>query len=209
MPHAPCLILTNDRLFSPTYLVICPGIHQPSLTQSFVSSWLESLPDSTTRSLSEKILIFQGEGLFVLSGLHILQFLYQRLGGWNNRPVLFISFSAGVVGAIAAAHMWQWFGGQVIAFIAIDGWGVPLSGKFPIHRMSHDYFTHWSSSLLDTKQMQRNFYADPSVEHLEMWRSPQNVQGWSTDLDSQRLDNKLRLTAAEFLHILIKRYGVN
>ncbi|NJK53546.1 MAG: hypothetical protein HC936_13370 [Leptolyngbyaceae cyanobacterium SU_3_3] len=57
----------------------------------------------------------------------------------------------------------------------MDGWGVPLGGDFPIYRVSHDRFTHWSSAWwvagLDS------FYADPAVAHLDLWRSPQTVQG--------------------------------
>jgi len=44
--------------------------------------------------------------------------------------------------------------------------GVPLVGNFPIHRLSHDYFTHWSSAVLGSGN--DSFYADPPVEHLEM-----------------------------------------
>ncbi|SRR5579883_410266 len=188
-------------------IVICPGIHEPGLTDRFVSSLLRPVTDKYPRLNSKNILIVPDEGLLPLSGFHIVNFLYQNLGDWNHQPVLFISFSAGVVGAIAAAHIWQIFGGQVKAFIAIDGWGVPLLGNFPIHRMSHDYFTHWSSSLFGREQ--NDFYADPSVEHLEMWRSPQNVQGWCVGADSEQSHKKLQLTAAEFVHILVKRYEEN
>ncbi|MBR8839797.1 MAG: hypothetical protein DSM106950_38810 [Stigonema ocellatum SAG 48.90 = DSM 106950] len=176
-------------------IIICPGIHEPGLTQNFVSKFKVN---------PVNLLVFPGEGLLTLSGFHIVQFLHQRLGSWKHQPVLFISFSAGVVGAIVAAYKWQLLGGQVKAFIAIDGWGVPLWGNFPIHRMSHDYFTHWSSSLLGSGQ--NNFYANPPVDHLEMWRSPQNVQGWDTDFSGEKSQY---LTAAEFLHLLTKRYEEN
>jgi hypothetical protein len=176
-------------------IIICPGIHEPSLTQSFVSSLRTHVCDSSTRFGLDNILVFPKQGFFPLSGFHILQFLYQRLGNRKQQPVLFISFSAGVVGAIVAAYKWRSLGGQVKAFIAIDGWGVPLWADFPIYRMSHDYFTHWSSCFLG--EGQNNFYADPSVDHLEMWRSPQTVEGWCTELSGDKL------TAAEFLHILV------
>ena len=55
------------------------------------------------------------------------------------------------------------------ALIAFDGWGVPLVGNFPIYRISHDQFTHWSSELLGKGD--KSFYADPPVEHLDLWRS--------------------------------------
>jgi hypothetical protein len=180
-------------------IIICPGIHEPSLTESFVLSLRKQVCQNSSTVTSDDMLIFPKQGFFPLSGIHILQFLYQRLGNWKAQPVLFISFSAGVVGAIVAACKWQMLGGQISAFIAIDGWGVPLWGNFPIHRMSHDYFTHWSSSFLG--EGQNNFYADPPVDHLEMWRSPQNVQGWCRELSGDRL------TAAEFLHILVDQYN--
>ena len=53
---------------------------------------------------------------------------------------------------------------------------MPLTGNFPIYRVSHDYFTHWSSGLLGAGY--KGFYADPEVEHLDLWRSPANVYGW-------------------------------
>ncbi|MGB3188280.1 MAG: hypothetical protein WBB43_02490, partial [Limnoraphis sp.] len=64
----------------------------------------------------------------------------------------------------------------VKALIALDGWGVPLGGNFPIYRISHDRFTHWSSALLGGGV--ESFYADPPVEHLDLWSSPQTARGW-------------------------------
>ncbi|AFY43335.1 hypothetical protein [Nostoc sp. PCC 7107] len=177
-------------------IIICPGIHEPEITDSFISDWLSQT--------TVKTMVFPGQGVLALSAPHILQFLGDRLQHQRNSPVVFISFSAGVVGAIAAAWNWQILGGQVKAFIAIDGWGVPLWGNFPIHRLSHDYFTHWSSLLLGSGH--NNFYAEPAVEHLSMWRSPQNVQGWWVNSDCQGYPQKMPLTAAEFLHLLVKRY---
>ncbi|WP_017317753.1 hypothetical protein [Mastigocladopsis repens] len=188
-------------------IIICPGIHETFLTQCFVSGWLEQVVDSAKSQNSANLLIYRGEGGLALSAFHILQFLHNHLHNRIESPVVFISFSAGVVGAILAAHKWQEFGGQVKAFIAIDGWGVPLWGNFPIHRMSHDYFTHWSSSLLGSGQ--NNFYADPPVNHLEMWRSPQTVEGYWVDSIFGESPPKERLSAAEFLHLLLKRYEDN
>ncbi|MEA5502602.1 hypothetical protein VB735_05670 [Halotia wernerae UHCC 0503] len=181
--------------------MICPGIHEPALTQSFISGWLDSSTDS---SKCQNIVVFPGQGLLALSSLHILQFLRDRLGDKLESPVVFISFSAGVVGAITAAWKWQLLGGDVKAFIAIDGWGVPLWGNFPIHRLSHDYFTHWSSALLGSGQ--NNFYAQPPVDHLSLWRSPQTVKGWWIDASINIPPLQVRLSAAEFLHLLVKRY---
>lgn len=181
-------------------IIIIPGIHEPELTQSFISGWLESISDSSKKQKPVDILVFPSSDFLPLSGLHIVQFLYQKLGD-RELPVVFISFSAGVVGAIQAAWVWQLCGGNVKKFIAIDGWGVPLWGNFPIHRMSHDYFTHWSSVLFGGGQ---NFYADPPVEHLSMWRSPQTVRGWWKDSSVGEASVEQYITAAEFLYKLIE-----
>ncbi|MDB9540323.1 hypothetical protein NWP22_10480 [Anabaenopsis tanganyikae CS-531] len=185
-------------------IIICPGIHEPGLTENFISECLFSAPDSCKPQNSGKILVFPGDGLLVLSSVHILQFLGDRLRNDLKSPVTFISFSAGVVGAIGAACSWQLLGGNIKAFIAIDGWGVPLWGNFPIHRMSHDYFTHWSSSLSGGRH--DNFYADPAVNHLSMWRAPQTVKGWWIHSSVKASQPPVTLTAAEFLQLLIKRY---
>nr|WP_016950344.1 hypothetical protein [Anabaena sp. PCC 7108] len=184
-------------------IIICPGIHEPELTTSFITGGLNLENDSSIQQNLVDILVFPGEGILALSAFHILQFL--RLHFQDSQlksPVIFISFSAGVVGAIIAATKWQLLGGHVKAFIAIDGWGMPLWGDFPIHRLSHDYFTHWSSAILSSGQ--DNFYADPPVEHLCMWRSPQTVQGQWVDPSIALSTNSL--SATEFLHLLLKRY---
>ena len=183
-------------------IIICPGIHEQALTKKFISECFFSGADSLNASEWGEILIYPGESLLALSSLHILQFLSDRLQNELKSPVVFISFSAGVVGAMGAACSWQMLGGNIKAFIAIDGWGVPLAGNFPIHRLSHDYFTHWSSSLLGGGH--DNFYAEPAVEHLSMWRSPQTVKGWWVDPSIKDSPPPVRLTATEFLHLLIK-----
>jgi hypothetical protein len=176
-------------------IIICPGIHEASITESFITGCFHPTTD-------REILVVPTEGILAVSAFHVLQFLRDRLKNKLRSPVVFISFSAGVVGAIGAALSWQILGGQVQAFMAIDGWGVPLWGNFPIHRLSHDYFTHWSSTLLDGGK--DNFYADPSVEHLAIWRSPAIVQGrW---VDSLTAPPQTYLSCAEFLHLLLNRY---
>ncbi|MBW4563689.1 MAG: hypothetical protein KME32_21605 [Mojavia pulchra JT2-VF2] len=194
-------------------IIICPGIHDPALTKSFILGCLDPDSRSSIAANLDDVLVFPEQGFLTLSALHILQFLRDRVGDKLESPVIFISFSAGVVGAILAACSWRLLGGNVKAFIAIDGWGVPLWGDFPIHRISHDYFTHWSSSLLGSGQ--NNFYAEPAVDHLSMWRSPQTVQGFWVDSSeefypksdcAERSAKGDRLSAAEFLHLLLKRY---
>ncbi len=175
-------------------IIVCPGIHDSGLTESFVKGALSPI--------TSEILVFPGQGAICLSAVHIGEFLDQQLGNRRKSPLIFISFSAGVVGAITTALTWQFQGGHVQAFIAIDGWGVPLWGNFPIHRLSHDYFTHWSSVLLGSGA--DNFYAEPAVEHLSLWRSPQTVPGWGVN----SLTPPRSLTAAEFLHLLLQHYIV-
>ncbi|ARV60495.1 hypothetical protein BZZ01_19310 [Nostocales cyanobacterium HT-58-2] len=188
-------------------IIICPGIHDSALTQCFLSVCQEQVIKRGKSHKAVNLQVFPAEGGLSLSAFHILQFLHKHFQDRIESPVVFISFSAGVVGSILAAHKWQQSGGRIKAFIAIDGWGVPLWGKFPIHRMSHDYFTHWSSSLLGSGE--NSFYADPPVEHLEMWGSPQTVQGYWVNSLYGESPPKEYLSAAEFLHLLLKRYGDN
>ncbi|BAY09788.1 hypothetical protein [Calothrix sp. NIES-2098] len=185
-------------------IIICPGIHEPELTESFISGCLNLNSDSSTTKEAVNILVYPEQGVLNLSPFHILYFLHNCLGNELESPAIFISFSAGVVGAMLAANSWRFLGGNVKAFIAIDGWGVPLWGDFPIHRMSHDYFTHWSSSLLGSGK--NNFYAEPAVDHLSMWRSPQTVRGCWVDPSEEFYSKSDRLSASEFLHLLLKRY---
>lgn len=185
-------------------IVICPGIHQRELTQRFIED-LWSVGENNLNNLQmDNMLVFPEEGILTLSTFHILLFLGDRLGNRLELPVIFIGFSAGVVGAMGAAIKWQMRGGNVKALIAIDGWGVPVGGNFPIHRLSHDYFTHWSSAILGSKQ--DNFYADPPVEHLSMWGSPGKVQGYWQNLSTGFSRCPTYLSATEFLHLLLKSY---
>ena len=184
-------------------VVICGGIHAPELTQSVVEGLVGSpLSNAYDSSNLRNILIFPAID-YSVAAFSIVEFLRERQGEpKETSPLVFISFSAGVIGAIGAAWGWQLLGGHVAAFIALDGWGVPLFGNFPIHRLSHDYFTHWSSALLGSGF--DSFYADPPVEHLSMWRSPQIVEGWWLHSDGTQVLE--RLSAADFLTMLLKCY---
>lgn len=183
-------------------LIICPGFHDSSITQSFLKG-LGLLSNQANFRHSGNILICPTQD-YPVSAIHIEQFLRDRLSSPpETSPLVFISFSAGVVGAIGAAWRWQFLGGQIKAFIALDGWGIPLWGNFPIHRLSHDFFTHWSSVPGSGED---SFYADPPVEHLEMWRSPQTVQGWWLH-PVKTPQARTHLTVVEFLTMLLERYG--
>ena len=184
-------MIENSVEQSNVTILICPGVHSPQLTDSF----LQGLGQDN-QAFGRNWLIFPTADYPAYSALDILVFLRQHT---SDSAILIIGFSAGVVGAMGAATLWQQFG-RVQGFIALDGWGVPLAGNFPIHRLSHDYFTHWSSALLGAGA--DSFYAEPSVEHLELWRSPYTTLGWWT-LSS---GNRIRCSAADFLIALIKRY---
>lgn len=184
-------------------LIICPGMHDPSLTASFLKGLLGEMENTLT---DQSPLVFPTQSYPAYSAIDLFQFLDQQLQAEDPRhflqiPLVMIAFSAGVVAAIATAWAWQLRGGNIRALIAIDGWGVPLTRNFPIHRMSHDYFTHWSSALLG--QGAEGFYAEPAVEHLELWRSPQKAGGWQTYPDASLFTHT---TAARFIADLIQRY---
>jgi hypothetical protein len=198
---------TEPPLFSPEGLkmsvIICPGVHSPELTQAFLQEIGKSLDP-------QQVYTFPTQYFPAYSACHILSFLGVPQFSLGLQfppcvqPVLFIGFSAGVAGAIGAAQIFQRLGGQVKALIALDGWGVPLAGDFPIHRISHDRFTDWTSPLWGRNERGRNdssFYADPSVAHLELWRSPQTAQGWT--VDGQK---RYATTAAKFLQSLLIQY---
>lgn len=183
-------------------VIICPGIHPPELTEHFLAG-LGCLP--------AQLAIFPADRHPAYSGYHILKFLQEQPQEFLSQPLLFVGFSAGVVGAVGAAFLWEQMGHSVKALIALDGWGVPLFGHFPTHRMSHDPFTHWSSTLLGGNG--EGFYADPSVSHLDLWRSPQTAQGWRVQSCSAKafdrpsqLGPSRKISAATFLNTLLIHY---
>ena len=185
-------------------IVICPGIHDPNLTNNFLEKFSFAGAGNPL-----KYLVFPTQTYPAFSAFYLRQFLQQHLSfdrnGKPEQPILLISFSAGVVAAIALAQSWSQAGGNIQALIALDGWGVPLSGPFPIYRLSHDHFTHWSSALLGRGQ--DSFYADPPVEHLELWRSPDTVQGWHCS-NTKNKETRSPTTAAQFITALLKRHPI-
>ncbi len=172
-------------------IVFCPGFHSPSLTENFISS-LYFIPRNN-------IFILPTEKYPPYDGLHILQLMIKNIK--LTQPVLLISFSAGVVGAISSAYLWQILGGKITALIAIDGWGVPLISNFPIYRLSHDYFTHWSSNLLGSGKS--SFYANPPVAHLQMLTNPDNIKGWCIENN----DIKINTTVTKYIKLLLQEHG--
>jgi hypothetical protein len=194
--------------------VIVPGCHTPDLTDGF----LLGLPKHPA------VMWIPPQQSYwpAYSPQHLCWFLQQCLEEEHRvanpppprSPLLLIGFSAGVVASMGAIQWWQSQGGEVKACIAVDGWGVPLGGGFPIHRLSHDRWTHFSSHLLGGTDV--GFYANPGVDHLELWRSPQTTMGISTTVPNLRGNPLLPtsdpavdkpITAAQFIHRLLQWYG--
>jgi hypothetical protein len=188
-------------------IIICPGIHEQALTDRFVSQLFgdtsnNSEPNSSNYLNYPNILVLPNEGILPISGLHLLQFLDRNIDGNQQKiPITLISFSAGVIGALIAAYLWELQGGKIRAFIAIDGWGVPLFANFPIYRFSHDYFTHWSCLLIGGGET--NFYAEPSVNHLDIWSNPQAVKGVFVGLSTVNSPREIYGTARDFLQLIL------
>lgn len=178
-------------------VILCPGIHDPAFTADF---W-----DAVQRVASPKNSAFELPKPYIVpnaqylgfSAIHTVQFLHQTV--LPPEPLVLIGFSAGVVGMVGAAWAWQQWGGVVDALVALDGWGVPLYGSFPIHRLSHDRFTHWSSAGFGMGQ--EPFYADPGVPHLDLWRLPDQAWGWWDQGQSSQWTN-----AAAVIAQLLARY---
>ena len=167
-------------------IIICPGIHPPELTEQFIST--------IQHKITADLLVLPTERYLPYSAIAVYQWLTKQNLSLTE-PLSFISFSAGVVGSFGAAWAWQLQGGKINSFIAVDGWGMPLFANFPIYRVSHDRFTHWSSAILGGG---KGFYADPEVEHLEIWRSP-NAYGWH----EISLGCKTRTTLIDYLAVIL------
>lgn len=174
-------------------VAICPGFHSAALTEG----WVRSLPPFTQAHIAPALPI---------DAIAIFNWLIQTFGDpsittkslhsskMSKAPLIAIGFSAGVVGLTGALYLWQQRGGKIAQFFAVDGWGTPIIG-LPVCRLSHDSFTHWSSLPLGAGKV--NFYADPSVDHLQLWGSPEQVVGrQATDQRSSRwLDFGLNASA--------------
>ncbi|MEL6937912.1 MAG: hypothetical protein AAFO84_01830 [Cyanobacteria bacterium J06598_1] len=166
-------------------VVIVPGFHDAALTRQ----WVRSLP-----SFVRPLII----DAYPTSPLAVYEWLQAHFSSDPNEPaapIVGIAFSAGVIGLAGGLVLFnQSSGGSAKRLIAVDGFGVPVVGV-PVTRISHDRFTHASSLPLGAGDV--NFYADPAVDHLQLWGAPEaasglEVQGWN-------LDQGVPMTAAEFL----------
>lgn len=177
-------------------LILCPGIHAPSLTTAFWWQLALQLPTSLSGSPP---LIFAHDRAPAYSPWHLWVCLH---AAQPTPPWVFLGFSAGCVAIAGLLPLLAYHQAPIAAIFALDGWGVPFPTPIPVHRLSHDHFTHWSSRLLGGQGA--SFYAEPPVEHLSLWRSPATVRGWQMDVDQQR---QQYTTATQFLvqHLVI--YG--
>ncbi|MEM1367193.1 MAG: hypothetical protein AAGG02_04090 [Cyanobacteria bacterium P01_H01_bin.15] len=154
-------------------VLVCPGIHPRNLTVDFLKS-LNSVGLPTADWL-----VFPAERLAPYDGFAIANFLEQQMSFPERAPsITILSYSAGVVGALIAARMWQRRGGQIRQFFAWDGWGAPVTDDFPSFRISHDNFTHRTSCLLGSGCAQ--FWAEPGVSHHQVWQAPAQIFGYSS-----------------------------
>ena len=184
-------------------------MHPPSYTGQMLAIVAQ---DEVLSQLGEVVCASQS-GLGLLSPFALRQALEVRLDGTTpaNRdleaaPALVIwAFSAGCVGAAALAAHWQRHRGSVLALCMVDGWGVPRDPGVPTYRLSHDSFTHHTSRCLGAGDT--DFYAEPAVPHLTLWRQPQSAMGWAVEEGRQE-----RLSAANFLcqrsRAAIHRYSI-
>lgn len=178
--------------------VICPGFHDCCLTAEFVAALGIDWGDND-------LLVFPAAQSSPVSAMALGQFLRANICHPVGVPLVFIGFSAGVVAAMVMAGRWQQWGGQVRGLIAVDGWGVPLGGNFPIYRISHDRFTHWSSGLLGGGC--GGFYAYPPVSHLHLWRSPQHTWGWWLEPGYRGLQTASPRTASQAIAHILQKLG--
>ena len=178
------------------YVVVCGGIHPMELTNSFFDSWNSF---SKTNYVVDS-LIFPTNKYPAYDGQQIFRYIIKNKINTHSDSLTFFAFSAGVVGAMGAARLWQRKGGRVKGFFAFDGWGVPLVADFPIHCFSHDQFTHHTSTFWVKNQ--DHFSAYPSVSHLDIWRSPFNLNGYWHKKNNQKIICK----GGEFIDFWLKQY---
>jgi hypothetical protein len=159
-----------NPVMSPVALVVCGGLHPPGWTAQI----LATIAADERLSQLPVVTFCPSSPLAVLSARSLRQQLDARLVTPN--PALIIwAFSAGCVGAAALANHWHRYRNPVLALFLVDGWGVPWSGIAPLHRLSHDRFTHTTSRWLG--QGTADFVATPAVPHPRLWQSPQTVLG--------------------------------
>lgn len=192
------------------WLGICGGFHGPEATDGMRTLWAS---DPVISAIPAVVL---GDGVpWAPLSAHALRQSLERARptspdlGRGQDPGLDLilwAFSAGGVGAVALAQHWQRYRGRVRAIFLLDGWGVPWAGAAPLHRLSHDAFTHHSSRGLGAGRA--DFFAQPAVPHLQLWQRPQGVMGQgSLPSSSGQPGTVQRVSAADFLTRWTAFYG--
>jgi len=176
-------------------LILCPGMHDPTWTTAFWQSLITQGPIALTRSPP---VIFPSNRYPAYSPWHLFAFLQTVQPA---PPWLFLGFSAGCVAIAGTLPLLACCQVPITAIFALDAWGVIFPTATPVHRLSHDYFTHWTSGWLGGRG--ESFYADPAVEHLSLWRSPQTVAGWQV---SPTQPQAHYTTACQFLQQQLASY---
>jgi hypothetical protein len=178
-------------------VILCPGLRGAEDAPGF---WQAIQAHRSSNENAQPSVIILPRDCPVYSPKHVYHSIEPDLKAGLQRWI-WIAYSAGVVGALGAARRWhEQF--PVHAFIALDGWGVPLAAPFPVYHLSHDWLTHLGVTF--TNRLAGTFYAEPAVSHLELWRSPQMVTGW----ESYTQGDRHFTTAAAFVAQLIDSFGV-
>lgn len=175
--------------------IINQGFNSTILTTDFFA-YLKTIINDINE---ENTIIIPNDLIQPYDGLNIYKYIMENHRKFlDSTSIIFIGFSAGVVGAIIAGNLWEKNGGKVETLLAFDGWGVPLIANFPCYRISHDYFTHLTSFGCEKNA----FYASPSVSHLQLWRSPKNVQGYW----KMALGIKKKASLEDFIKFCLKKH---
>lgn len=184
------------------YCCLCPGFHDPALTRSFLNQHHHWLPPTW----DDRCWVYPSHQQPPYSPHHVAQWLqhhHQTIPQTTTPPPLvWISFSAGIVGSLAVARQCHRQGQPILGFFALDGWGVPLWADFPLYSLSHDRFSHDTSAILRSGPGP-HFYSDPPVSHLDLWVKPHRVWGWRLSAHCP----PHRLTAAQFIHDRLRVWG--
>ena len=179
---------------TPPTIVICGGIHDFSLTEEFVNSFVQNIK----LDFYHQVCVIPQPDIAPYDVKQIDRYLKeQHKGATTPDRLILIGFSAGVVGLLGLARKWQRQGGTIASFFAFDGWGVPLWENFPCYRLSHDLFTHQTSHWLGGNP--ECFYAEPDVSHLDFWGSNMSIEGYFCQRD-QNDQQKQKMTIVQFLN---------
>ncbi|QQE64792.1 hypothetical protein GFS31_14740 [Leptolyngbya sp. BL0902] len=184
------------------WLGICGGFHGPEANDGIQALWAAEPAICTLPT----VVLGGGVPWAPLSAHALRQSLDCALaaspsghqGRDQGQDLILWAFSAGGVGAVSLAQHWQRYRGRVRAIFLLDGWGIPWVGSAPLHRLSHDAFTHRSSRVLGAGRA--DFFAQPAVPHLQLWQRPQAVVGQGCLPDSQGQVGPVQtVSAAHFL----------